>query len=88
MSEDEYLDQSRVETEKALRNLRDYCQSPKCSPWKLTSRLDSPTRFAEFVQGKILAKHLFIVGRDKLLGVEMSFIYNYIPFLLHQDLRI
>ena len=53
LSEDEYLDQSRVETEKALRNLRDYCQSPKCSPWRLTSRLDSPTRFAEFVQGKI-----------------------------------
>jgi len=51
LSEDEYLDQSRVETEKALRNLRDYCQSPKCSPWRLTSRLDSPTRFAEFVQG-------------------------------------
>jgi len=51
LSEDEYLDQSRVETEKALINLRDYCQSPKCSPWKLTSRLDSPTRFSEFVQG-------------------------------------
>jgi len=51
LSEDEYLDQSRVETEKALISLRDYCQSPKCSPWKLTSRLDSPTRFSEFVQG-------------------------------------
>ena len=26
LSEQEYLDQSRVETEKALRELRDYCQ--------------------------------------------------------------
>ena len=53
LSEAEYLDQSRVETEKALKNLRDYCQSPKCAPWKLTSRLESPTRFAEFVEGII-----------------------------------
>ena len=51
LSEDEYLDQSRIETEKALKNLREYCQSNKCSPWKIASRLDSPTRFAEFVQG-------------------------------------
>jgi len=51
LSEDEYLDQSRIHTEKALKNLREYCQSTKCSPWKITSRLDSPTRFAEFVQG-------------------------------------
>ena len=54
LSEDEYLDQSRIETEKALANLREYCQSPKCSPWKLTTSLGSPTRFAEFVQGKNL----------------------------------
>lgn len=51
LSEDEYMEQSRVETEKALSNLREYCQSPKCSPWKLTASLESPTRFAEFVQG-------------------------------------
>ena len=31
LSEQEYLDQSRVETEKALRELRDYCQV-----WSLT----------------------------------------------------
>ena len=51
LSEDEYLDQSRIETEKALKNLREFCQSPKCNSWKIASRLDSPTRFAEFVQG-------------------------------------
>ena len=51
LSEDQYMDQSRIETEKALKNLREYCQSPKCSPWKIASRLDSPSRFSEFVQG-------------------------------------
>ena len=51
LSEEEYLDQSRIETEKALASLREFCQSPKCNSWKITSRLESPTRFAEFVQG-------------------------------------
>ena len=45
------MDQSWVETEKALDDLRNYCQSPKCAAWKVASRLQSPTRFAEFVQG-------------------------------------
>jgi len=51
LSEGEYLDQSRLETEKALNELRQYCASPKCDAWKVASRLQSPTRFAEFVQG-------------------------------------
>ena len=52
LSEAEYLDQSRVETEKALSELRSFCKSPKCDAWRLTTRLQSPTRFAEFVEGK------------------------------------
>merc|ERR1712179_428837 len=51
LSEEEYLSQSRIETEKALESLREFCQSPKCNSWKITSRLESPSRFAEFVQG-------------------------------------
>ena len=51
LSEAEYLDQSRIETEKALKDLRSFCQSPKCDAWKHISTLKSPTRFAQFVQG-------------------------------------
>lgn len=51
LTETEYLDQSRIETEKALNELRSYCKSPRCDAWKVTSRLQSPTRFAEFVEG-------------------------------------
>jgi len=51
LSEEEYLNQSRIETRKALENLRDFCQSPKCDSWKITSRLESPSRFAQFVKG-------------------------------------
>mgnify|MGYP001345825258 FL=1 len=51
LSEQEYIDQSQVETTRALKELRDYCKSPKCDAWKMTSRLTSPSRFAEFVAG-------------------------------------
>ena len=51
LSEQEYLDQTQESTRKALKELREFCKSPKCDPWKVTSRLASPTRFAEFVAG-------------------------------------
>lgn len=51
LTEQEFLDQSRETTDRALKELREYCKSPKCDPWKVTSRLTSPTRFAEFVAG-------------------------------------
>jgi len=51
LSEQEYIDQSQVETTRHLKELRDYCKSPKCDAWKMTSRLTSPSRFAEFVAG-------------------------------------
>ena len=51
LTDAEYMDQTRVETERALAALRKHCQSPKCDSWRTISRLQSPTRFAEFVQG-------------------------------------
>lgn len=51
LKESEYMDQARVETKKALDNLREFCRSPECDAWKLTRRLKSPNRFAEFVEG-------------------------------------
>ena len=51
LSEQEYIDESQVVTTRALKELRDYCKSPKCDAWKMTSRLTSPSRFAEFVAG-------------------------------------
>jgi hypothetical protein len=51
LTEQEYIDQSQIETTRALTELRQYCKSPKCDAWKMTSRLTSPGRFAEFVAG-------------------------------------
>jgi len=51
LSEEEYIAQRNEETKKALEDLRAYCQSPESKPWKTVTRLSSPSRFAEFIQG-------------------------------------
>ncbi|XP_006825532.1 nuclear envelope integral membrane protein 1-like [Saccoglossus kowalevskii] len=51
LTEEEYMIQAHRETQKALRELKQYCRSPDCDAWKVISRLDSPSRFAKFVSG-------------------------------------
>ncbi|XP_067553136.1 nuclear envelope integral membrane protein 1 isoform X1 [Pseudorca crassidens] len=51
LTEEEYRIQGEVETRKALEKLREYCNSPDCPAWKTVSRIQSPKRFADFVEG-------------------------------------
>ncbi|KAM5288520.1 nuclear envelope integral membrane protein 1 isoform 2-T2 [Ctenodactylus gundi] len=51
LTEEEYRIQGEVETRKALEELRAFCHSPECSTWKTISRIQSPKRFADFVEG-------------------------------------
>ncbi|XP_004466215.2 nuclear envelope integral membrane protein 1 isoform X2 [Dasypus novemcinctus] len=51
LTEEEYRIQGEVETRKALDELREFCCSPDCSAWKTVSRIQSPKRFADFVEG-------------------------------------
>ncbi|KAM6216404.1 nuclear envelope integral membrane protein 1 [Rhynchocyon petersi] len=51
LTEEEYRIQGEVETRKALQELRQFCNSPDCSAWKTVSRIQSPKRFADFVEG-------------------------------------
>lgn len=51
LTEEEYQRQGYEETKKALEDLRQFCQSPECKPWKVISKLKSPERFASFVEG-------------------------------------
>ncbi|XP_051856823.1 nuclear envelope integral membrane protein 1 [Antechinus flavipes] len=55
LTEEEYRIQGEVETRKALEDLRGFCSSPECSVWKTIARIQSPKRFADFVEG---ASHL------------------------------
>ncbi|XP_070767004.1 nuclear envelope integral membrane protein 1 [Enoplosus armatus] len=51
LTEEEYQKQGEEETRRALEELRKYCNSPEFSPWKAVTRLQSPKRFADFVEG-------------------------------------
>jgi len=51
LSEDEYNTQAHEETKKALEQLKAFCRSPESRPWQTVTRLRSPGRFAEFIEG-------------------------------------
>lgn len=51
LTEEEYQRQGEEETRRALEELRKYCKSPEFNPWKTVSRLQSPQRFADFIEG-------------------------------------
>uniref|UniRef100_A0A8D0HE38 Nuclear envelope integral membrane protein 1 n=1 Tax=Sphenodon punctatus TaxID=8508 RepID=A0A8D0HE38_SPHPU len=55
LTEEEYRLQGEVETRQGLEELREYCSSPEFPAWRAVSRIQSPRRFAEFVEG---ASHL------------------------------
>jgi hypothetical protein len=42
---EEYEKEGIEETAKALKALREYCESPECNTWKTVSRLKSPKRY-------------------------------------------
>ncbi|XP_059479412.1 nuclear envelope integral membrane protein [Neocloeon triangulifer] len=52
ISPEEYEAQGASETEKALKELREFCSSPQSNPWKLQLSLSNPQRFARFVEGE------------------------------------
>ncbi|XP_015199815.2 nuclear envelope integral membrane protein 1 isoform X1 [Lepisosteus oculatus] len=51
LTEEEYQKQGEVETQHALEELREYCNSPEFKAWRAVSRLQSPKRFADFMEG-------------------------------------
>ncbi|XP_013413904.1 nuclear envelope integral membrane protein 1-like [Lingula anatina] len=51
LSEEEYQRQADEYTRQQLESLRQYCLSPKCDAWRTISRINSPSRFASFVEG-------------------------------------
>ncbi|MED6275552.1 hypothetical protein CHARACLAT_027684, partial [Characodon lateralis] len=51
LTEEEYQKEAEEETRRALEELRKCCNSPEFSPWRAVSRLQSPKRFADFIEG-------------------------------------
>ncbi|XP_032871600.1 nuclear envelope integral membrane protein 1a-like isoform X1 [Amblyraja radiata] len=52
LTEEEFQKQGEIETQKSLVELRKHCSSPEFHPWKVVSRLSTPKRFADFVEGE------------------------------------
>nr|XP_008113302.1 PREDICTED: nuclear envelope integral membrane protein 1 isoform X1 [Anolis carolinensis] len=76
LTEEEYRIQGEIETRKALEELREYCSSPEFSAWKAVSRIQSPKRFADFVEG---ASHVIpneISVHEQEYGLGGSFLEN------------
>lgn len=51
LTQEEFEELGRKETEKALKDLREFVRSPNCKQWKVIKNLSQPTRFASFVEG-------------------------------------
>ncbi|CAL1533159.1 unnamed protein product [Lymnaea stagnalis] len=75
LTEEEYYLEGEIETKKALEELREYCRSPNCDAWKTVSRLNSPNRFASFIQ------------RNAHLSDQELEDYNHSAALMPVDLR-
>ncbi|XP_076249369.1 nuclear envelope integral membrane protein [Calliopsis andreniformis] len=52
LTDDQYRKEGIRETRKALNELKEYCSSPECNPWKTVLRLKDPIRFAKFMEGE------------------------------------
>ncbi|XP_041955001.1 nuclear envelope integral membrane protein 1 [Alosa sapidissima] len=74
LTEEEYQKQAEVETSRALDELRNYCNSPEFNTWKTVSRLQSPKRFADFVEGSphLLSNEVSVHAHE--YGFEGSFL--------------
>ncbi|XP_044534040.1 nuclear envelope integral membrane protein 1 [Gracilinanus agilis] len=73
LTEEEYRIQGEVETRKALEELRGYCTSPEFSAWKAVSRIQSPKRFADFVEGSSHLTPSEVSVHEQEYGLGSSF---------------
>ncbi|KAJ8390486.1 hypothetical protein AAFF_G00102830 [Aldrovandia affinis] len=70
ITEEEYQRQGEEETQRALEELREYCSSPDFHTWKTVSRLQSPKRFADFMEGSphLITNEVSIHAQEYGLG--------------------
>ncbi|KAI5612121.1 nuclear envelope integral membrane protein 1 [Silurus asotus] len=70
LTEEEYQKQAEVETQNALEELRKQCSSPDFNTWKTVSRLHSPKRFADFIEGSphLMSNEVSVHAQEYGLG--------------------
>ncbi|EDV27830.1 uncharacterized protein TRIADDRAFT_53906 [Trichoplax adhaerens] len=72
LTQEEFVTEGKVETEKALQQLRDYCTSPECNTWEIVKKLKDPKRFAELLYGNgdLDDRELYRWMNDSMFDVE------------------
>ena len=48
ITQEEYVEESKWATAKAMEDLRAYCSSPECNTWRVVSRLKDPKKYEIF----------------------------------------
>ncbi|XP_067891744.1 nuclear envelope integral membrane protein 2 isoform X2 [Heterodontus francisci] len=74
LTEDEYREQTEMETIKALEELRRYCKAQDFPAWEIVSKVSSPKRLADFILG---AYHLTleeVQNHEQQYGIGGSFL--------------
>ena len=61
LTAEEYQEETRRETAKAIKELRVYCSSPECDTWKVVSRLKDPKKY----------EHISLIAPFFLSGFSM-----------------
>ncbi|XP_069839617.1 nuclear envelope integral membrane protein 2 isoform X2 [Dendropsophus ebraccatus] len=74
LTEEEYSEQCEVETLKAIKELRDFCNSPDFNSWLTVSRLSSPKRFADFVLGSNHVSSEEVTAHEQQYGLGSLFL--------------
>uniref|UniRef100_H3D4R5 Nuclear envelope integral membrane protein 1 n=1 Tax=Tetraodon nigroviridis TaxID=99883 RepID=H3D4R5_TETNG len=84
LTEEEYQKQAEEETRRGLEELRKHCSSPEFNPWKTVSRLQSPQRFADFVEGSphLMSNEVSVHAQEYGFGgsifIRLRFLSSYV----------
>uniref|UniRef100_UPI00398F0472 nuclear envelope integral membrane protein 1 isoform X1 n=2 Tax=Pristiophorus japonicus TaxID=55135 RepID=UPI00398F0472 len=74
LTEEEYQRQGEIETYNALLELQMFCSSPEFNAWKTVSRLSTPKRFADFVEGEFHLNPNEIAVHEQEYGLAGMFL--------------
>ncbi|XP_051886185.1 nuclear envelope integral membrane protein 1a-like [Pristis pectinata] len=74
ITEEEYREQTEMETKKALEELRRCCRSPDFPAWEMVSKIRSPKRFADFILGASHLTHEEVWNHEQHYGIGGSFL--------------
>ncbi|XP_032879653.1 nuclear envelope integral membrane protein 2 [Amblyraja radiata] len=74
ITEEEYREQTEMETKKALEELRLCCRSQDFPTWEMIAKISTPKRLADFILGASHLTHEEVWMHDQHYGIGGSFL--------------